>query len=90
VKAVLLEIDISYEKVLLSDFQAWHYVLNGWTLKDHENEDIDMEKSWERIFDLEFLKRHPDWGRSEKLDIQGVTGKIVLSEMKSVKEFICK
>jgi len=89
-KAVLLEVEISDERVLLSDFHAWHYVLNRWTLENHEGEGIEIEKSWERIFDLEYLKRHPDWGQFRKLDIQGVTGKISLSEIKSFKQFICK
>jgi hypothetical protein len=64
-KAVLLEIEIPSDRVLLSDFQAWHCVLNRWTLEDHEGEVIEMEKSWERIFDLEYLKKHPDWGNLE-------------------------
>ncbi len=89
-KAVLLEIEISNDRVLLSDFQAWHCVLNRWTLEDHKGEDISMEKSWERIFDLEYLKTHPDWGQFNELDIQGVTDKIYLSQIKSVKLFICK
>lgn len=89
-KAVLLEIEISNDRVLLSDFQAWHCVLNRWTLEDHKGEDIGMEKSWERIFNLEYLKRHPDWGQFDEVDIQGVTDKIYLSQIKSVKLFICK
>jgi hypothetical protein len=89
-KAVLLEIEISNDRVLLSGFQAWHCVLNRWTLEDHKGEDISMEKSWERIFDLEYLKIHPDWGQFNELDIQGVTGKIYLSQIKSVKLFTCK
>lgn len=89
-KAVLLEIDISNDRVLLSDFQAWHCVLNDCTLEDYSGEDIGMEKSWERIFDLEFLKRHLDWGQFNELDIQGVTGKIYLNQIKTVKEFICR
>ena len=88
--AVLLKIEIPNDRVLLSDFQAWHCVLNGGVLEDHDGEDIDMEKSWERIFDLEYLKKHCDWGQFDELDIQGVTGKIYLSQIKSVKEFICR
>jgi hypothetical protein len=86
-KAVYLEIEIPENQVLLSDFQAWHCVLNDFPLLDHEDEIIDKELSWERIFDLEYLQRHPDWGI---LDIQVVTGKIDLNHVKSVRKFTCK
>lgn len=83
----LIEVELSENKVLLSDFQAWHYVLNDYPIIDHEDEIIDKELSWERIFDLEYLQQHPDWGT---LDLQGVTGRIYLNQVKSVREFTCK
>lgn len=86
-KAAYLEIEIPENQVLLSDFQAWHCALNDYPILDYEDEIIDKESSWERIFDLEYLKRHPDWG---SLDIQGVTGRIYLNQVKSVREFTCK
>ncbi|KNY25486.1 DUF3841 domain-containing protein [Pseudobacteroides cellulosolvens] len=86
-KAILIEVELPDSKVLLSDFQAWHCVLNDYPILDYDDEIIDMELSWERIFDLEYLRKHPDWGM---LDIQGVTGKIYLNQVKSVREFTCK
>lgn len=86
-KAVYLEIEIPESQVLLSDFNAWHVVLMDSVILDYEDEIIDKELSWERIFDLEYLGKHPDWGI---LDIQGVTGKIFLNQVKSVREFTCK
>jgi hypothetical protein len=86
-KAVYLEIEIPENQILLSDFQAWHFVLNDCPLLDYEDEIIDKELSWERIFDSEYLQQHPDW---VSLDLQGVTGKIYLNQVKSVREFTCK
>jgi len=39
-----LEIDIPDEHLLLSDFNAWHFVLNGWYLSDTEAEDAAFDK----------------------------------------------
>lgn len=85
--AVYLEIEIPESQVLLSDFNAWHVVLMDSVILDYEDEIIDKELSWERIFDLEYLRKHTDWGI---LDIQGVTGKIYLNQVKSAREFTCK
>lgn len=40
---VLLTLDVPDNQVLLSDFDAWHWVINGWFLSAATNE-IDCEK----------------------------------------------
>lgn len=84
-KAVLLVISILEEKVLYSDYSAWHIVLNDCILGDYEGEQITKEKSWERIFDLDYLLNHKDWG---KLDLQATTGRVRLENIRVIKEFV--
>ena len=83
-KGVQLELNVPDNKVLWSDFQAWHFVLNYWTLDVNDDEIIDREESWERIFDYSFLSNEMDWN---PIDPQGVTGKIPLQDIKIIKEF---
>lgn len=97
-------------RVLLSDFGAWHCILNRQYLSLNQREDRafdkkvgkeywwyeylsakfkkEIEKSWERIFDLKLLdsKASNIWfGKVD--DIQGVIEYIDLSEVKSVSKF---
>ncbi len=82
---VRLDIEAPASRVLLSDFDAWHAVLNGWYLSWSEAEDeafhqpregrseasrrADIENSWTRIFDLE--GGDPTWrGRPFERSIQ--------------------
>lgn len=86
-KAVRLELEIPDEKVLLSDFDGWHAVLNEWY---HAEDEADwerfdelektlnpkirkklIEESWHKIFDWEKL---PD-----NYAVQGVTWQILPS-----------
>lgn len=77
---VLLKLDVPDQEVLLSDYNAWHAVINVWPIADTEaeyeileqeisdrqqtsrpfDEELDrkIQKSWERIFDLDGLKTH--------------------------------
>lgn len=93
-KGVLLKIELDEQDVLLSDFQAWHVVLNRTYFDLELDEDVriieddEIEKSWEMIFELNTLKQHPNWGPS--LDLQGVTGKISIEKIKYVKKFIAR
>ena len=50
-KMVCLEIEIPDEKVLLSDFDLWHFPLNNWWLDDcfrpdYNEEDYDKAHEW--------------------------------------------
>lgn len=49
---------------------------------------MEMQKSWEMIFDLETLAQHPEWGAP--LDLQGVTGKVLLNQIKLEKTFTAR
>lgn len=44
-------------------------------------------KKKKKIFDIDFLKQHPNWGASA---IQGVTNRIGLNEITLIKEFIAR
>ncbi|KZN98597.1 DUF3841 domain-containing protein [Pseudobacillus badius] len=93
-RGVLLKINIEETRALFSDFEAWHFVLNRWyfDLENFESDKSDflqheLEKSWEKIFDIDFLKQHPNWGASA---VQGVTNRIELNEITLIKEFIAR
>lgn len=57
---VFLILNVPESEVTLSDFNAWHYVLNNWYLPEDVNseEDLDgwsqeeIEESWIRVFNL--------------------------------------
>lgn len=59
-EGVLLTMEIPKEEFLLSDFQAWHFVLNDYPFKTDEEKDEDFfteeekRKSWEKIFGLSY------------------------------------
>ena len=42
-KGVLLELEIDSHRILLSDFDAWHCVLNHWYLALTEYEELQFE-----------------------------------------------
>ena len=70
-----IEIEMPAEKVLLSDFDVWHIILNYGLISETEEEDRKQEalfdamdsehqalyrdKNWERVFDISPL--HNDW-----------------------------
>jgi len=72
---VCIEIEMPDEKVLLSDFDVWHIILNHGLISETEEEDrkqqalfdaMDSEHqalyrdtNWERVFDISPL--HNDW-----------------------------
>ena len=84
---VLLECRLDPAQVLLSDYMAWHHVLNEWTLRWEEDEEIAPAKSWERIFDLDALACHPDWG---SLTLQGVVAAIPRESICLAKAFAAR
>lgn len=54
---VRLELAVDPETVLLSDFNDWHHVLNGWFLSDDEDDDAAdttrLVASWDAIFTID-------------------------------------
>lgn len=89
-QGVLLMVELHFNTVLLSDFQAWHMVLNNsyMSLEEEDDEVYTLEeirKSWELIFELNQLKASEMWGEPHHL--QGVTGKIKTGQIDVMKEF---
>jgi hypothetical protein len=92
-----LKVEIPDHQVLLSDFEAWHIVLNDGYLPLTEKEDecydagqgwMTKEESWERIFEIEALKRSPLW-RGDSI-LQGTTGRLWLHQVKGVRKFVAR
>ena len=94
VAGVRIAFEAPAETVLLSDFTRWHAVLNGHYLADDQAEDnappswafedrhAHIEKSWERIFDLE----RGDPGYFGPLSSRGVQATLWLIEWRQVRE----
>jgi hypothetical protein len=84
---VRIEFEIDDSLVLLSEFEAWHYVLNDWMLKNDEHDgdenpdEEDKRKSWNNIFDLSFL------GPKDCNAIQATFWELNINQVKKVKEF---
>ncbi len=109
-KGVRIEVIVPQERVLLSDFYAWHVVLNqgylalsdkedqewelktdrlGWNEKQRSGHlRRELEKSWERIFDVEAL-RASGWSGTGSC-IQATVEEIYLDEVVNVKEFTAR
>ncbi len=66
VEGVRLELEIDASRLLPSDFELWHYALNGWYLPASRGDERAFEDcpdpsrvapSWQRIFDLGWSNR---------------------------------
>lgn len=62
-KALLVECEIPAERVLLSDFTAWHFALNDWHLGRTEAEHKAWLRRWGR--DKDWHRKLPAEGRRE-------------------------
>ncbi len=58
-EVVYMELLLPASRVLSSDFILWHNVLNKWCIDI--GDDMEMQVTWERIFDKDF--NHLDWTR---------------------------
>jgi hypothetical protein len=95
---VRIELELDETRLLRSDFELWHYVLNGWYLPtSHADErEFDarpdrrrIEPSWQRIFDLEWRNRRYTAVRTAKA-IQGVTWELRPDDVRGVKAFVAR
>ncbi len=108
-KMVCLEIEISDEKVLLSDFDLWHFPLNNWWLDncfvpdyteemydkshewfdglDKEQQQIEKEKSWHQIFNIEPFEN--DWIARGNY-VQAIFWELRLENVKKVQYFTAR
>lgn len=98
---VQLEFEIDEKKILLSDFDDWHVVLNNTYLADnkqdfddfyatsHKDRKHEIEISWNKIFETE--KYCPDWNTPlDSKSIQATLWEINISQIKKVEFFIAK
>ena len=85
---VILEIELPEDKVLLSNFDAWHIILNyGYFSDDIEN--VNQEDDWETLFDKEKLSLD-GFSIGDEEDYQGVTGKIDISNIRVLRYILNK
>lgn len=97
---VLMKLDVPDDEVLLSDYDAWHAVLNRMPITDTEAEYDELWKrlsrpdenfepllqaGWERIFDLEGWKGH--WMYAEEPIVQACFETLRLENVKSARYF---
>ncbi len=104
-KGIRLELEMAMAQVLLSDFELWHYVLNNWYLpgsladgelfernrkKKRSSEQQSMiEKSWQRIFDLNFAAADIAVPLAEK-SLQATFWELKLENVIDVQTFLAR
>jgi hypothetical protein len=94
---VLLEFEIPRERVLLSDFSAWHWVMSQsfLSMSDEEFDATDprgstppdattVERSWHRIFEPDTIT---EWVRGDDRRLQACVDRVYLHEVRSVRAF---
>jgi hypothetical protein len=87
---VLLTLDVAPERVLISDYEGWHFVLNrsylGLDEVDFDNNESASNEaimlSWERIFGP-----FPLWWEFPNTDLQACVDQVFLPEVKGVRFF---
>ena len=94
---VRLQLDLNPHMVLLSDFSAWHAVLNNDYLSLNDLDDqmfmagaqsVSKEQSWERIFNFSLLRASEWWGGHSI--IQGVVEKVSITQVIGVTKFTAR
>jgi hypothetical protein len=95
---VLLELQLAPGRMLRSDFELWHYVLNGWYLPasaaDERAFEADpdprrIEASWDRIFDLQGHSRRYTAARAER-SVQGVIWELRPADVVQSTPFVAR
>jgi len=91
-QGVRLTLELDPSRVLVSDFDAWHVVLNARTYqKEGFASKQEQRKSWEIIFDPE-IHLHPDW--LDPLNRpplrQGVISHIDMTAITKVETFLAR
>lgn len=97
-RGVRLELKIDATRLLASDFELWHYALNGWylpsSLRDERAFDARpdrrrIEPSWQRMFDLDWNNRRYQGARAER-SIQGVIWEIRPDDVVESASFVAR
>jgi hypothetical protein len=91
---VRIELSVDASRVLLSDFDAWHFVLNRgyvteseeeWEAAETRNCQREMRESWNRIFNVE-ERPYDEWTGGCRR-VQATLGEIRLSDVLSARLF---
>lgn len=102
-RGIMLTLLVPTTQVLLSQFEIWHYPLNGWHLSDSEYEEAELlaaqrsgqdtwpliNASWERIFDLEFGSVAA-WGPHDERRVQACLPHIRAEWVQEVRHFTAR
>lgn len=96
-QGVQLELDIPDDRVLLSDFDGWHFVLNGNYLSFCEEEwdaaigagRDTVVKSWDGIFLLNRFGKNPEWFGEER-SVQGTFWELTTDMVTEVRPFVSR
>lgn len=95
---VRIELELDEERVLYSDFDLWHYALNGWYLPESLADEVEFEArpdrrritpSWRRMFNLEWRDRRYVAALAEK-SIQGVTWELRPQDVRRSASFVAR
>lgn len=104
-KAVCMEIEIPDNKALLSDLDAWHYVLNNWYIGNSQNdEEWEREQAWLASLLPEDRQSYIEKSWQKIFDITPIISEwkingqyvqatfydLFLENIKKVQYFICK
>ncbi len=90
--------ELDGERILRSDFDLWHYALNGWYLPKSLADEREFEAhpdrrriapSWRRMFDLEWRNRRYTAARAAK-SIQGVTWELRPQDVRRSTSFVAR
>jgi len=95
---VRIELELDEARVLRSDFDLWHYVLNGWYLPESLDDEREfdarpdprrIQSSWRRIFDLAW--RNPRYVAAHaSRSIQGVTWELRPGDLRRSTSFVAR
>lgn len=97
-RGVRIELELDDVRLLRSDFELWHYVLNGWYLPTSLADERRFEerpdrrrvaKSWKRIFDLDWRNRRYTTELGSK-SIQGVTWELRPGDVRGATTFTAR
>jgi hypothetical protein len=95
---VRIDLEIDEARVLRSDFELWHYVLNGWFLPESllAEQRFEaapaahrIEPSWQRIFALDWHNRRYTPARVER-SIQATTWELRPQDVRGATRFIAR
>ncbi len=100
---VRIELEIPDGAAVLSSFEGWHHVLNGWYVSRDARELAEIEKrrvagrlrrsaiegSWQRIFDLGFGSVS-QWGPPTSRSVQACVGEVRSDWVRELTKFVAR